>query len=146
MCCKGHAFIQKALPIKWHILLVATIFPLMTQTCVYAWVCVCVFCIFYFESSHQCKCELFHSLQHRHGRCANVKVVETTDLPSTKHVKLQIHFFNNKMKWCVLNWHIVRIFLNLLRFSDPCMRQRINHHCRWWLVAWLAPSHYMNKC
>ena len=34
-----------------------------------------------------------------------------------------------------------------LRPSDAYMRQPINHHWfRQWLVAWPAPSHYLNHC
>ena len=37
--------------------------------------------------------------------------------------------------------------LNSLRPSDTYMRQRCNHHWfRQWLVAWSAPSHYLNQC
>ena len=36
---------------------------------------------------------------------------------------------------------------NLLRPSDAYMHQETNHHWfRKWLVAWLAPSHYLNQC
>ena len=36
---------------------------------------------------------------------------------------------------------------NLLRTSDAYMRQQTNHHWfRLWLVAWPAPSHYLNQC
>ena len=38
------------------------------------------------------------------------------------------------------------ILLNSLRSSDAYMRQLTNHHWfRWWLVAWTAPSHYLNQ-
>ena len=37
--------------------------------------------------------------------------------------------------------------VNSLRPSDAFMRQWTNHHCfRQWLVAWPAPSHYLNQC
>ena len=37
--------------------------------------------------------------------------------------------------------------LNSLRPSDAYMRQWINQHWfRQWLVAWPAPSHYLNQC
>ena len=37
-------------------------------------------------------------------------------------------------------------YVNSLRPSDAYMRQKANHHClRWWLVAWSAPSHYLNQ-
>ena len=37
--------------------------------------------------------------------------------------------------------------LNLLRPRDAYMRQLYNHHWfRQWLVAWSAPSHYLNRC
>ena len=37
--------------------------------------------------------------------------------------------------------------MNSLRPSDAYMRQWNNHHWfRWWLVAWSAPSHYLNQC
>ena len=37
--------------------------------------------------------------------------------------------------------------LNSLRLSDAYMRQWNNHHwLRYWLVAWSAPSHYLNHC
>ena len=37
-------------------------------------------------------------------------------------------------------------FLNSLRPSDAYMRQYTNHHWfREWLVAWSAPSHYLNQ-
>ena len=37
--------------------------------------------------------------------------------------------------------------LNSLRPSDAYMRQQTNHPwVRWWLVAWPAPSHYLNQC
>ena len=36
---------------------------------------------------------------------------------------------------------------NSLRLSDPYMRHKTHHHWfRLWLVAWLAPSHYLNQC
>ena len=38
-------------------------------------------------------------------------------------------------------------WVNSLRLSDPYMHQWTNHHCfRQWLVAWQAPSHYLNQC
>ena len=34
-----------------------------------------------------------------------------------------------------------------MRPSDAHMRRWTNHHCfRKWLVAWTAPSHYLNQC
>ena len=37
--------------------------------------------------------------------------------------------------------------INSLRPSDAYMHQQINHHWfRQWLVAWPAPSHYLNHC
>ena len=37
--------------------------------------------------------------------------------------------------------------INSLRPSDAFMRQQTNHHWfRLWLVAWPAPSHYLNQC
>ena len=39
------------------------------------------------------------------------------------------------------------ITINSLRQSDAYMRRQSNHHWfRWWLVAWSAPSHYLNQC
>ena len=36
---------------------------------------------------------------------------------------------------------------NSLRPSDPYMHWWTNHHWfRWWLVAWLTPTHYLNQC
>ena len=36
---------------------------------------------------------------------------------------------------------------NSSRPSDAYMRRKTNHHWfRWWLVAWTAPSHYLNHC
>ena len=36
---------------------------------------------------------------------------------------------------------------NSLRPSDAYMRRQSNHHWfRLWLVAWSAPSHYLNQC
>ena len=41
----------------------------------------------------------------------------------------------------------LRSWLNSLRPSDAYMRRWINHHCfRLWLVAWMAPSHYLKQC
>ena len=38
-------------------------------------------------------------------------------------------------------------FFNPLRPSDAYMRRYTNHHWfRKWLVAWTAPSHYLNHC
>ena len=43
-------------------------------------------------------------------------------------------------------WWFTRFF-NALRPSDAYMRHYINHHWfRQWLVAWPAPSHYLNQC
>ena len=37
--------------------------------------------------------------------------------------------------------------MNSLRPSYAYMRRQTNHHWfRWWLVAWTAPSHYLNQC
>ena len=37
--------------------------------------------------------------------------------------------------------------INSLRPSDAYMRQYTYHYWfRWWLVAWSAPSHYLNQC
>ena len=37
--------------------------------------------------------------------------------------------------------------VNSLRPSDAYMRQLTHHHWfRYWLVAWPAPSHYLNQC
>ena len=45
------------------------------------------------------------------------------------------------MDW--LSWFGV----NSLRLSDLYMCQETNHHWfRQWLVAWSAPSHYLNQC
>ena len=39
------------------------------------------------------------------------------------------------------------ITVNSLRPSDAYMRRWTNHHCfRKWLVAWTAPSHFLNQC
>ena len=36
--------------------------------------------------------------------------------------------------------------INSLRPSDACMRwYKYQHWFRWWLVAWSAPSHYLNQ-
>ena len=46
---------------------------------------------------------------------------------------------------CRHPWHCQVI--NSLRPSDAYMRQETNHHWfRKWLVAWPAPSHYLNQC
>ena len=46
---------------------------------------------------------------------------------------------------CSLKSHIC--ILSSLRPSNAYMYQWINHHWfRWWLVAWSAPSHYLNQC
>ena len=38
------------------------------------------------------------------------------------------------------------IYCNSLRMSDVYMHQGTYHHWfRWWLVTWLAPSHYLNQ-
>ena len=45
--------------------------------------------------------------------------------------------------------HVLNGYIKLwtLRPSDAYMRQQSNHHCfRQWLVAWSAPSHYLNQC
>ena len=47
------------------------------------------------------------------------------------------------------NWNIFLTWcrVNSLRPSDAYMRRKTNHHWfRLWLVAWTAPSHYMNQC
>ena len=48
---------------------------------------------------------------------------------------------------CANLWpHRIFIF-NSLRPSDAYMRQQTNQHwLRYWLVAWSAPSHYLNQC
>ena len=39
------------------------------------------------------------------------------------------------------------VHFNSLRPSDAYMRQQTNRHWfRYWLVAWPAPSHYLNQC
>ena len=39
------------------------------------------------------------------------------------------------------------MLVNSLRPSDACLRQWTNHHWfRQWLVAWPAPSRYLNQC
>ena len=44
----------------------------------------------------------------------------------------------------ILDCHL---WFNSLRPSDAYIRQSSNHHwSRWWLVAWPAPSHYLNQC
>ena len=46
----------------------------------------------------------------------------------------------------ILTWWLIQA-LNSLRPNDAYMRQQINHHWfRQWLVAWPAPSHYLNQC
>ena len=41
----------------------------------------------------------------------------------------------------------VERWFNSLRPSDSYLRQLSDHHCfRWRLVAWSAPSHYLNQC
>ena len=73
----------------------------------------------------------------------------------------------NKLQWkCNRNWYIFikenafenvicnmgAIFsrppcVNSLRPNDASMRRYTNHHWfRQWLVAWTAPSHYLNQC
>ena len=42
---------------------------------------------------------------------------------------------------------ISKVTINSLRPSGAYMHQEINHHWfRQWLVAWLAPSHFLNQC
>ena len=52
----------------------------------------------------------------------------------------------NTMKvHCILWWHC-HYCINSLRPSDAYMRQWSNHRWFiWWLVAWSAPSHYLNQ-
>ena len=45
--------------------------------------------------------------------------------------------------WTLYCCHV----FNSLRPSDAYMRRESNHHWfRLWLVAWTAPSHYLNQC
>ena len=56
-------------------------------------------------------------------------------------VKVLYHLSSHTLMFW--NWSI----LKSLRPSDTYMRQWSHHHWfRWWLVAWSAPSHYLNQC
>ena len=51
---------------------------------------------------------------------------------------------------CVGEWRAISLdwlLFNTLRPSDPSMSQWTDQHWfRQWLVAWTAPSHYLNQC
>ena len=56
-----------------------------------------------------------------------------------------MHFNNIFCKWSAILFLLQCV--NSLRPSDAYMRQQTNHHWfRLWLVALLAPSHYLNQC
>ena len=69
--------------------------------------------------------------------------------PFQKHlISLSTHYALIMVKYfwkCVCVPRLKRV--NTLRPSDAYMSQEINHHWfRKWLVAWPAPSHYLNQC
>ena len=45
-------------------------------------------------------------------------------------------------------WLTCEVRVNWLRPSDAyiCLSEQDHHWFRWWLVAWPAPSHYLNQC
>ena len=50
-------------------------------------------------------------------------------------------------KYILWNVFIGILCVNSLRPSDAYMRRKTNNHWfRQWLVAWTAPSHYLNQC
>ena len=61
-------------------------------------------------------------------------------------------FCHVKLIECQMNYNSAnscyfKRYINSLRPSGAIMRQSTNHHWfRWWLVAWSAPSHYLNQC
>ena len=51
------------------------------------------------------------------------------------------------MTYLLSDMQLIMPWINSLRPSDAYMHQQINHHWfRQWLVAWPAPSHYLNHC
>ena len=53
----------------------------------------------------------------------------------------------NQLTGKIFFQEIYECYINSLSPSDAYMRQLINQHWfRWWLVAWTAPSHYLNQC
>ena len=44
----------------------------------------------------------------------------------------------------MISWPSCLIHLPLM--PHPCVSELSQHWFRWWLVAWSAPSHYLNQC
>ena len=76
---------------------------------------------------------------------ANIELLISAQ--NNKHLSVNDFVTVGQSPWNVFEIENNHVKFNSLRPSDAYMRRETNHHWfRYWLVAWTAPSHYLNSC